>query len=139
MEEAQAAVQNGIGGDNVTTVIQGRARYPVNVRLPRDRRSDLEALRRVLVSGADGRRAVPLAQLATVGISPGPAMIRDENGMLTGYVYLNLDGRDPQDYVTEAARLLDQKLNLPAGYALFWSGQYEAFQRINQRLRMSCH
>ena len=58
------------------------------------------------------------------GLSPGPAMIRDENGMLTGYVYLDLDGRDPQDYVTEAARLLDQKLNLPAGYALFWSGQY---------------
>jgi Cu(I)/Ag(I) efflux system membrane protein CusA/SilA len=136
MEEAQAAVQNGIGGDNVTTVIQGRARYPVNVRLPRDRRTDLDGLRRVLVSGADGRGAVPLAQLATVEISPGPAMIRDENGMLTGYVYLNLDGRDPQDYVTEAARLLDQKLNVPAGYALFWSGQYEAFQRINQRLRI---
>jgi copper/silver efflux system protein len=62
-------------------------------------------------------------------------MIRDESGMLTGYIYLNLDGRDPQDYVTEAARLLGQKLNLPAGYALLWSGQYEAFQRVNQRLR----
>jgi Cu(I)/Ag(I) efflux system membrane protein CusA/SilA len=62
-------------------------------------------------------------------------MIRDENGMLTGYVYLNLDGRDPQDYVAEATRLIGQKLNLPGGYALLWSGQYEAFQRINQRLR----
>jgi Cu(I)/Ag(I) efflux system membrane protein CusA/SilA len=135
MEEAQAAVRNGIGGDNVTTVIQGRARYPVSVRLPRDLRTDMDALRRVLVSGADGRRAVPLGQLAAVGISPGPAMIRDENGMLTGYVYLNLDGRDPQDYVTEAARRLGQKLNLPGGYAVLWSGQYEAFQRINQRLK----
>jgi Cu(I)/Ag(I) efflux system membrane protein CusA/SilA len=118
----------------VTTVIQGRARYPVNVRLPRDRRTDLDALGRVLVSGADGHRTVPLGQLATVKISPGPAMIRDENGMLTGYVYLDLDGRDPQDYVTEAARLLDQNLNLPAGYALHWSGQYEAVQRLDQRL-----
>jgi Cu(I)/Ag(I) efflux system membrane protein CusA/SilA len=128
------AVQNAIGGDNVTTVIQGRARYPVNVRLPRDSRSDLDALRRVLVSGGDGRRAVPLGQLATVRISTGAAMIRDENAMLTGYV-VDLDGRDPQDYVAEAGRLLDTRLQLPAGYALLWSGQYEAFQRITARLR----
>jgi Cu(I)/Ag(I) efflux system membrane protein CusA/SilA len=135
MEQAQAAVQNGVGGDDVTTAIQGRARYPVSVRLPRDQRTDLDALRRVLVSGADGRRAVPLGQLATVGTSSGPATIRDENGMLTGYVYLNLDGRDPFDYMTEATKLLDLKLNLPGGYSLLWSGQYEAFQRINQRLK----
>jgi Cu(I)/Ag(I) efflux system membrane protein CusA/SilA len=107
----------------------------VSVRLPRDQRTDLDALRRVLVSGADGRRAVPLGQLATVGTSSGPATIRDENGMLTGYVYLNLDGRDPFDYMTEATKLLDRKLNLPGGYSLVWSGQYEAFQRINQRLK----
>ena len=102
MEEAQTAVQNAIGGDNVTTVIQGRARYPVNVRLPRDSRDNLDALRQVLVGGSGGGDPVPLGQLATVRIVPGPAMIRDENAMLTGYVYLDLDGRDPEDYVARS-------------------------------------
>jgi Cu(I)/Ag(I) efflux system membrane protein CusA/SilA len=134
MEEAQTAVQNAIGGDNVTTVIQGRARYPVNVRLPRDSRDNLDALRQVLVGGSADGDPVPLGQLATVRIVTGPAMIRDENAMLTGYVYLDLDGRDPQDYVAEAAGVLSRKLTLPAGYTLLWSGQYEAFQRISRRL-----
>jgi Cu(I)/Ag(I) efflux system membrane protein CusA/SilA len=134
MEEAQTAVQNAIGGDNVTTVIQGRARYPVNVRLPRDSRDNLDALRQVLVGASAGGDPAPLGQLATVRIVTGPAMIRDENAMLTGYVYLDLDGRDPQDYVTEAAGVLSRKLNLPAGYTLLWSGQYEAFERISRRL-----
>src|SRR4051812_10858380 len=134
MEEAQAAVQNAIGGDNVTTVIQGRARYPVNVRLPRDSRDNLDALRQVLVGGSAGRDPAPMGQLATVQIVTGPAMIPDENAMLTAYVYLDLDGRDPQDYVAEAAGVLSRKLSLPAGYTLLWSGQYEAFQRISRRL-----
>jgi Cu(I)/Ag(I) efflux system membrane protein CusA/SilA len=134
MEEAQVAVQNAIGGDNVTTVIQGRERYPVNVRLPRGSRDNLDVLRQVLVGGSGGGDPVPLGQLASVRIVPGPAMVRDENAMLTGYVYLDLDGRDPQDYIREAAGVLSQKLNLPPGYTLSWSGQYEAFQRISQRL-----
>jgi Cu(I)/Ag(I) efflux system membrane protein CusA/SilA len=134
MEEAQTAAQNAIGGDDVTTVIQGRARYPVNVRLPRDSRDNLDAVRQVLVGGSAGGGPTPLGQLAAVRIVTGPAMIRDENAMLTGYVYLDLDGRDPQDYVAEAADVLSQKLSLPAGYTLSWSGQYEAFQRISRRL-----
>ena len=134
MEEAQTAVQNAIGGDNVTTVIQGRARYPVNVRLPRDSRDNLDALRQVLVNGSGGADPVPLGQLATVRVVPGPAMVRDENAMLTGYVYLDLDGRDPQDYVSEASGVLARKLSLPSGYTLLWSGQYEAFLRISRRL-----
>jgi copper/silver efflux system protein len=134
MEEAQTAVENAIGGDNVTTVIQGRARYPVNVRLPRDSRDNLDALRQVLVGGSDGRDAVPLRQLAAIRVVSGPAMIRDENAMLTGYVYLDLDGRDAEDYISEAAGVLARGLSLPAGYTLSWSGQYEAFQRMNRRL-----
>jgi copper/silver efflux system protein len=134
MEEAQAAVQNAIGGDNVTTVIEGRARYPVNVRLPRDSRDNRDALRQVLVGGSDSRDAIPLGQLAVIRVVSGPAMIRDENGMLTGYVYLDLDGRAAEDYIAEAAGVLSQKLSLPAGYTLSWSGQYEAFRRINLRL-----
>jgi Cu(I)/Ag(I) efflux system membrane protein CusA/SilA len=134
MEEAQTAVQNAIGGDNVTTVIQGRARYPVNVRLPRDARDNLDALRQVLVGGSAGAAPVPLGQLASVQIVPGPTMIRDENAMLTAYVYLDLDGRDPEDYVREAAGVLAQNLKLPPGYTLSWSGQYEVFHHIHQRL-----
>ena len=134
MDEAQTAVQNAIGGDNVTTVIQGRARYPVNVRLPRDARDNLDALGEVLVGGSGGAEPVPLGQLAKLAVVPGPAMIRDENGMLTGYVYLDLDGRDPQDYIAEAAGVLARKLSLPGGYTLLWSGQYQAFQRISRRL-----
>jgi Cu(I)/Ag(I) efflux system membrane protein CusA/SilA len=134
MEEAQVAVQNAIGGENVTTVIQGRARYPVNVRLPRDSRNNLDALRQVLVGGADGHETVPLGQLANVRVTSGPAMIRDENAMLTGYVYLDLDGRDAEGYIAEASAVLARRLSLPAGYTLSWSGQYEAFQRINLRL-----
>jgi copper/silver efflux system protein len=134
MEEAQTAVQNAIGGDNVTTVILGRARYPVNVRLPRDSRGNLDALRQVLVGGSGGGDPLPLGQLATVRIVPGPAMVRDENGMLTGYVYLDQDRRNPKDYVDEAAVVLARKLRLPSGYTLSWSGEYEAYQRISRRL-----
>jgi Cu(I)/Ag(I) efflux system membrane protein CusA/SilA len=134
MEEAQTAVQNAIGGDNVSTVIQGRARYPVNVRLPRGSRDNLDALRQVLVGGSGGADPVPLGQLAAVSIVSGPAMVRDENAMLTGYVYLDLDGRDPGDYVGEAAAVLARGLSLPPGYTLSWSGQYEAFERISRRL-----
>jgi copper/silver efflux system protein len=133
MEEAQGSVENAIGGDNVTTVIQGRARYPVNVRLPREERDSLDTLRQVLVGGSGGD-PVPLSQLASIQVMPGPAMIRDENAMLTGYVYLDLDGRDPEDYVREARTVMAKSLILPAGYTLSWSGQYEAFARIHSRL-----
>ncbi len=135
MDAAQAAVQNAIGSDNVTTVVQGRGRYPVNVRLPRDSRDSPDALRQVLVSGSDGRDAIPLGQLASVHVVTGPAMIRDENALPTGYVYVDLDGRDASAYVTEAADVLSRRLSLPAGYTLAWSGQYEAFERINHRLQ----
>jgi copper/silver efflux system protein len=134
IEEAQSSVQNAIGGDNVTTVIQGRARYPVNVRLPRDARDNLDALREVLVGGSANTAPIPLGQVASVQVIPGPAMIRDENALLTGYVYLELDGRDPENYIREARDVLAKKLILPPGYTLTWSGQYEAFTRIRHRL-----
>jgi copper/silver efflux system protein len=134
MEEAQSAVQNAIGGDNVTTVIRGPARYPVNVRLPRDARENLDDLRQVLVGGSGGSDPAPLGELASVRVVPGPAMIRDENAMLTGYVYVDLNGRDPQDYIREGATVLAKGLTLPPGYTLSWSGQYEVFERIRQRL-----
>ena len=135
IEEAQQAVENAIGGEKVTSVVLGRERYPVNVRYMSDFRSDIGALKRVLVS-ADGQRQVPLGELAEIRPSAGPAMIRDENGLLTGYVYVDLAGRDPQNYIDEANRLLRDKLAMPAGYAFSWSGQYEAMQRVRHRLRL---
>ncbi len=133
MEDAQQAVENAIGGEDVTTALNGRERYPVNVRYMRDFRSDLGALQRVLVP-AGGERQLPLGELAEISTSSGPAMIRDENGLLTGYVYVDVADRDPQSYVTEAGTLLRDQVKLPPGYAISWSGQYEAMQRVKHRL-----
>jgi Cu(I)/Ag(I) efflux system membrane protein CusA/SilA len=118
----------------VTVTIQGRERYPVNVRYMRDFRSDIGALARVLVPVGDGQRQIPLGQLATISAASGPAMIRNEDGLLTGYVYVDVDGRDVASYVEEGQRLLNERIQLPPGYALLWSGQWEAMQRVKERL-----
>jgi len=136
IDEAQAVIQNAIGGENITTTVQGRERYPVNVRYMRDFRGDLRALGRVLVPTAGAQRQIPLEQLATISASSGPAMVRNENGLLTGYVYVDIAGRDPSSYIEEANRLLREKVKLPQGYALSWSGQYEAMQRVKERLTL---
>ena len=134
VEEAQEVVLRAIGGENVTTTVEGRERYPVNVRYMRDFRSDMGALGRVLVPASGGQRQIPLSQLATVSVASGPSMIRDEDGLLTGYVYVDVAGRDQNGYIEEAGRLLREKVKLPPGYAISWSGQYEAMQRVKQRL-----
>ncbi|HEU4385969.1 MAG TPA: CusA/CzcA family heavy metal efflux RND transporter [Anaeromyxobacteraceae bacterium] len=134
MDEAQSVVQNAIGGENVTTTVEGRARYPVNVRYMRDFRSDFEALGRVLVPASGGQRQIPLGQLAAIKVATGPAMIRNEDGLLTGYVFVDVDGRDLSGYVQEADRLIREKVKLPPGYAALWSGQYEAMARVRDRL-----
>jgi copper/silver efflux system protein len=133
IDDAQAAVQNAIGGENVTTTIEGRARYPVNVRYMRDFRSDLDALGRVLVPAGENRQ-IPLSELAEIKPGSGPGMIRNEDGMLTGYVYVDLGDRDPGSYVREAREVVRQKVKLPPGFAIVWSGQYEAMERVNKRL-----
>ncbi len=134
IDQAQEAVQNAIGGENIATTIQGRERYPVNVRYQRDFRSNPEAIGRVLVPVDGGQKQISLSQLAEVSVASGPAMIRDEDGLLTGYVYVDIAGQDPGSYIEEADRLLRGKLELPAGYAVAWSGQYEAMQRVRERL-----
>jgi Cu(I)/Ag(I) efflux system membrane protein CusA/SilA len=134
VDEAQMAVQSAIGGENIATTIEGRERYPINVRYMRDFRSDLGALARVLVPVADGQKQIPLSQLADIRTASGPSMLRNEDGLLTGYVYVDIAGRDPASYIEEAGRLLSNQVSLPAGYAFFWSGQYEAMQRVKQRL-----
>jgi len=135
MEQAQAAVQNAIGGETVTTTVEGRERYAVNVRYLRDFRQDIAALRRVLVAGDNGQKQIPIGQLAEVTFTSGPAMIRNEDGLLTGYVYVDIAERDPRSYIEEANRLIRDKVALPPGYAVSWSGQYEAMERVRERLQ----
>jgi len=134
LEDAQAVVENGIGGDTVTTTIEGRERYSVNVRYMRDFRSDLDALARLPVPVAGGASQVPIAQLAEIKLASGPAMLRNENGLLTGYVYVDVAGRDLGGYVEEARKLVRDQVRVPPGYAIQWSGQYEALERVQERL-----
>ena len=134
IDEAQEAVQNAIGGENVATTVQGRERYTVNVRYQRDFRSNMEAIGRVLVPVPGGQKQISLSQLAEVNVASGPAMIRDEDGLLTGYVYVDIADRDPGGYIAEAEPLIRDRLELPAGYSAIWSGQYEAMQRVRERL-----
>ena len=136
MEQAQAAVQNAIGGETVTTTVEGRERYSVNVRYLRDFRQDIEALGRILVTDTDGKKQIPIGQLADIEINSGPGMIRNEDGLLTGYVYVDMADRDPRSYIDEANRLIRDKVQLPPGYAIFWSGQYEAMERVAERLKV---
>ncbi|PYP84586.1 MAG: CusA/CzcA family heavy metal efflux RND transporter [Blastocatellia bacterium AA13] len=136
VDEAQMIVLNAIGGENVTTTVEGRERYPVNVRYMRDFRSNLDQLQRVLVPTMGGQQQIPMAQIADIKIVSGPSMLRDENGMLTGYVFIDVAGSDIGGYVDKAKHLIHEELNLPAGYALTWSGQYESILRVKERLKV---
>jgi len=133
--DAQAVVMSAIGGDNVTTTIEGRARYPVNVRYPRESRDSMEQLRRVLVPTPGGSQ-IPMSEIAEIKQVQGPSMIRDENGMLAGYVFVDLAVSDIGGYVERAKALVRGKLQLPAGYSLVWSGQYENMLRVRERLKI---
>jgi Cu(I)/Ag(I) efflux system membrane protein CusA/SilA len=134
IDMAQDVVMSAVGGDNVTTTIEGRERYPVNVRYMRDYRSDPDKLARVLVPVMEGKTQVPVAQLAEIKTVSGPSMLRDENGMLNGYVYVDVAGRDIGSYVDEAKKMVRENLKVPPGYSLVWSGQYEAMQRVREKL-----
>jgi Cu(I)/Ag(I) efflux system membrane protein CusA/SilA len=133
--QVQDVIQSAVGGENVTTTIEGRERYPVNVRYPRELRDNVDRLGRVLVA-APGGAQIPLAQLADIQLVQGPAMIRDENGFLAGYVYVDIAGRDVGGYVEEAKKLVRAKLALQPGYVLGWSGQYENMIRVRERLKV---
>jgi Cu(I)/Ag(I) efflux system membrane protein CusA/SilA len=135
LDQVQMVIASAIGGENVTTTIEGRERYPVNVRYPRELRDDLEELQRVLVTTPSGAQ-VPLGQLADVRLVQGPSMVRDENGFLAGYVYVDVAGRDIGGYVKEAKRAVRAQVNLPQGNVLQWSGQYENMIRVRERLKI---
>ncbi|MCU1230059.1 MAG: heavy metal efflux pump, CzcA family [Acidobacteria bacterium] len=135
IDDVQQTIMTAIGGENVSTTIEGREQYPINIRYPRELRDEMDKLGRVLVPTTNGSQ-VPLAQLATLRIAEGPAMIRDENGRLTGYVYIDVDTarRDLGSFVDNAKRAVASQLRMPAGYTMQWSGQYEAMERVRQRM-----
>ena len=133
--DVQAELMSAIGGENITLTVEGRERFPLSVRYPRERRDEVEELGAVRVSSPSGA-AVPLAQIADIRLGPGPSMIRDENGRLAGYVYIDVAGRDLGGYVAEAKGILKSGLRLPPGYSLLFSGQYEFMERVRERMKV---
>ncbi|HVB40945.1 MAG TPA: CusA/CzcA family heavy metal efflux RND transporter [Terriglobales bacterium] len=131
----QRVVESGIGGENVAMNIEGRDRFPINVRYNRDFRDDLPALRQLIIATPTGAQ-IPLGEVAQISFSTGPAMIRDEEGSLTGYVYLDLNTADYGGFVAQATKLLGQKLTLPAGYTYTWSGEYASEVQAKKRLEL---
>jgi Cu(I)/Ag(I) efflux system membrane protein CusA/SilA len=153
--DVQDVIQTALGGMTITRTVEGRERYTVNLRAYRELRDDLDKLRHLLVpvsasgggvaagggmGGGGGSSSpvaqVPLGQVADISLNTGPAMIRDENGQLTGYVYVDVTGRDIGSYVEEAKRTVAAQLKLPAGYTLSWSGQYEFKLRAEERMKI---
>jgi copper/silver efflux system protein len=138
VDDANTMVMTAVGGDNQTTTVEGRERYGVNVRYARDFREDLDALRRVLLPLPGGQGQIPMSEIAEVKLTEGPSMIRDENGLLSGYVYVDFDTSkvDVGSYVERAKQAVADSVKPPAGYAMTWSGQYENMLRVRDRLKL---
>ncbi len=131
----QDVILSAVGGENVTTTIEGRARFPVNVRYPRALRDDLDRLGRVLVMTPAGAQ-IPLSQVAAIKTVAGPSMIRNENGLLAGFVFVDMNDSDIGGYVERARGAVARGLTVPSGYSLEWSGQYENMLRVRERLKV---
>ncbi len=128
-------IQSAVGGDMVTETVEGRARFPITVRLSRDFRDTPDKIRRVPLVTPTGQH-IQLGQVADVALNTGPGMIRDENGLLAGYVYVDLSGRDPGSWVADAKKVVERKVSLPPGVSLVWSGQYEYMEQAAKRLKV---
>jgi Cu(I)/Ag(I) efflux system membrane protein CusA/SilA len=138
IDDANTMVMTAVGGDNQSMTVEGRERYGINVRYARDYRDDLQALRRVLLPLPGGLGQIPMEEIADVGLAHGPSMIRDENGMLAGYVYVDFDTSkiDVGRYVQQAKLAVAAQVTIPAGYLMTWSGQYESMLRVKERLKL---
>ena len=134
--DVEEVIESAIGGKNISTTVEGRERFPINVRYARDFRSDLPALRRVLVATPGGAQ-IPLEQLAEIGLSTGPPSIRDENGVLAGFVFVDTVGIDLGTYVENAKKLIADHIKLPPGYYIQWGGQYQYLLKARENLRIA--
>jgi Cu(I)/Ag(I) efflux system membrane protein CusA/SilA len=133
--DVEMAIESAIGGANVTTTIEGRERYPVNIRYQRAYRADLDAIRRTLIATPGGAQ-IPIEQVADIRTSTGPTVLRTEQAQLLGYVYVDVGDRDLGGYVAEAKQAVARSVTLPPGYTLEWSGQYEYMLRATERLKI---
>ena len=133
--DVQAVVSTAIGGDNVGEVIQGRERYPINVRYPREIRDSLQSLRELPFVTDKGAQLL-LQDVARVSIDEGPPMLRSENARLSGWIYVDVRGRDLRSVVTDMQAAVSRSVKLPPGYAVSWSGQFEYLERATERLKL---
>jgi Cu(I)/Ag(I) efflux system membrane protein CusA/SilA len=133
--DVQTLVSSAIGGDNVGEVVEGRQRFPINVRYPREIRDSLEKLQGLPFVTEKGAQ-LQLGDVATIKFDDGPPMLRSENARLSGWVYVDLHGRDLKSAVTEMQQRVTKEVKLPAGYSIAWSGQFEYLERASQRLTM---
>jgi len=137
VEKVENVIQTAVGGMNIDYTVEGRERYPINIRYPRDYRSSPEALEAVRVSTPTGAQ-VPLGQLADISMVTGPPVIKNENGQLTGWVYVDLDTSavDVGTYVERAKKAVEENVETPPGYFLQWTGQYEFLERMRARMKV---
>lgn len=137
IEEANMIISSAIGGENIGYTVEGRERYPINVRYEREFRDNPKALERVLVPTSSGAQ-VPISQLAEIKLVQGPSMIRNENGLLAGYVFIDVTRSDIGGYIEDAKKAVQEKIlpQVPSGYSLLWSGQYENMLRVEERLKV---
>jgi len=161
-DDVNEIIESAIGGMMVTTTVEGRERYPVSVRYPRELRTDIDSLKRVLVPvmaknedekmgkledkslnfsasqlpNFQSSAQIPLGQLVNISLKEGPGMLKSEDGMLVSYVYVDISGRDVGSYVNEAKKVVESRVKVPAGYNLLWSGQYEYMERAKERLKL---
>ncbi len=133
--DVQDVIMFAMGGKNITTTVEGLERYPVNLRYDRELRDNLPALRRVLVPTPTGAQ-IPIGQLADIRIRKGPPGIKSENARLNAWVYVDIQGIDVGTYVKRAQQTVLEKVALPPGYSVSWSGQYEYMQRAEKRLKL---
>lgn len=131
--DIQMVLMAAVGGENISQTIEGRERFPINVRYPREYRDDIERLKRTYIPTPQGVQ-IPISQIADIEVETGPGMIRDENGRLAGYVYVDVAGRDIGGYVSEAKKVINEKVKLPPGYSLVFSGQYEYMERVKKKM-----
>jgi len=134
--DMQETIATALGGEAVTTTVEGRERYTVNVRYPRGLRSDPQAIASQILVQASNGPAVPLGQVARVQPTQGPPMIRTENAQLVNYLYVDMQGRDIGSYVADAQAAIAQKVPIPSGYRLEWSGQFEYLERAKAKLQI---
>ena len=133
ISDAQTILATAIGGSNVTTAVDGRNRYTVNLRYARAFRQNLEDFKNILIESPKGYQ-IPLSEVANLEILNGPGAIRNENGLLTSYVYVDIDESDLGSYVEKAKKIVSKELKVPTGYSLIWSGQYESLERVKENL-----